>query len=248
MRAQGFARLIVLLMLAFAAVLIAPMPAAAGSAQQLPLSNFLVAQGTQGAGFLPPTPDYLAWTGRPPDYLHLGQMDYAGIANTSLVAQGGVSVGTQVSGSFLRRDIGGGKYEYEVDLHTTNAISFMLPNPPTNQATDPLLFGARVQDILKGAAPALGDCHFRFVWRENVGAFIPDAFGLLTGVLPDGFELVEISFRGRAAGALHATSGFGEGTSGELIISETGLFQTSFKGATADGFPAEVVDLHPIGQ
>ena len=193
-------------------------------------------------------PDYIAWTGRPPDYLHLGSTDYAGIANAWLVGQGGTSVGTTVSGSFLRRDIGGGKYEYEADLHTTDAISFMLPNPSANQATDPLLFGARAQDIKAWATPALGECHFRFVWRENAGAFIADAFGLISGVLPDGFELIEISMQGRATGALHAGSGLGEGTPGEMVIAETGLFQTGFHGATGDGFPAELVDLHVIGR
>ena len=247
MTAGRIARTIAVLVLAFSAVLIAPTPAAAGGAKHLPLSDFLAAQGTTVLNS-PPVPDYIAWTGRPPDYLHLGSMDYAGISDAWLVSQGHASVGTQVSGSFLRRDIGGGKYEYEVDIHTTDAISFMLPNPSTAQATDPLLFGARAQDIKAGATPSLGECHFRFVWRENAGAPIADAFGVVTGILPDGFELVEISIRGRATGALHATSGLGEGTPGEMIISETGLFQTGFHGATSDGFPAELVDLHVIGQ
>jgi hypothetical protein len=249
MKSNHLLRLVALLILASGAMLIAPLPAAAAGASQLPLSQFLSAQGTLGSGFLPPVPDYIGWTGRPPDYPHLGSMDYAGLANASLVSRGGASVGTQISGSFLRRDIGGGKYEYEVDLHTTNAISFMHSFPFSNPSTDPLLFGARVNDILAGAAPALGDCHFRFVWRANVGAFIPDAFALVTGgPFPDGFELKEISFRGTAAGALHAAAGVSEGTPGTMVISQTGLFQTSFQGATADGFPAEVVDLHVTGQ
>src|SRR5262245_30678236 len=242
MKLASLTRLIAILMLVAGAMLIAPLPAAAAGAVQRPLSEFLSAQGTTNAA-IPPVPDYIAWTGRPPDYPHLGSMDYAGLANNSLVALGGTSVGTQISGAFLRRDLGG-KYQYELDLFTTNAISFMLPFPSTNQLTDPLLFGARAQDILAGAAPALGDCHFRFVWRENKGAFIPDAYGLITGVLPPGFELVEISFRGTAAGTLHEAAGVKEGTKGTMVISETGLFQTGFHGATGDAFPAEVVDLH----
>jgi hypothetical protein len=246
LKLDNLTRLVALLILVAGATLIAPLPADAASAVQLPLSLFLSAQGTTN-GYLPPVPDYIAWTGRPPDYPRLGSIDYAGLANNSLVAQGGTSVGTQISGAFLRR-LYGGKYQYELDLYTTNAISFMLPNPsPPPQSSAPLLFGARVQEILAGAAPALGDCHFRFVWRESKDGFIPDAFGLITGVLPPGFELVEISFRGTASGIVHAAAGVNEGTPGTMVISETGLFQTQFQGATGDGFPAEVVDLHATG-
>jgi hypothetical protein len=38
-----------------------------------------------------------------------------------------------------------------------------------------------------------------------------------------------------------------DGTPGQCNVIQTGLFMTHFKGATADGFPAERVDLRQAG-
>ena len=220
--------------------------AADGKAQQLPLSDFIAAQGTTMV-FQPPNPDTLGWSGRPPTYPFLGFIDYTGLVNGAIVDLGGASLGTEVSGTFKKRDLAGGKVEYTVDIHTTNAFAAMQPNGP-NFDTDPYLFGNRSQDVADGATPAIGDCHFFFAWRANAGEPIVDAAQLVIGeVLPAGFELLKLSFRGTATGPIHANAGLGpEGTPGRLVISQTGIFHTSFQGATGDGFPAEVVDLHPL--
>ena len=252
MKPTKHARFIASLILVAGAMLASTPAGAAGGATQLPLSDFLTAQGTS-ATFQPPSPDEVGWSGRPPDYPHLGWMDYAGLANAWLVAASGgfLNMGTQVSGSFLRRDLTGGKVQYEVDLHATNAMAWMLPLPAVNFGTDPLLFGARPPEVLAGAAAALGECHFKWVWREDADQPIPDLIrALIIGdVVPQGFELVRLSFRGTANGPIHALAGLGpEGTPGKMVISQTGLFTVTGKGATADGFPAEVVDLHVVGQ
>jgi hypothetical protein len=222
--------------------------AADGKAQQLPLSDFLDAQGTTGV-FQPPNPDTLGWSGRPPDYPNLGFIDYTGLVNDTIVGLGGTSLGTEVRGTFKKRDLAGGKVEYSVDIHTTNAFASMQPiGPNPDFANDPYLFGNRSQDVAAGATPAIGNCHFFMVWRADAGEAILDAAQLILGeVLPAGLELIELSFRGTATGPIHENAGLGpEGTPGRLVISQTGIFHTAFKGATGDGFPAEVVDLHPL--
>ena len=46
----------------------------------------------------------------------------------------------------------------------------------------------------------------------------------------------------------HGVAGYGpDGTPGRLIISQTGFFRTTFKGATADAFPAEFVEVRATG-
>ena len=52
-----------------------------------------------------------------------------------------------------------------------------------------------------------------------------------------------------ATGPLTALAGYGpDGTPGRLIISESGFLRTTFKGATADAFPAEYVEVRAIGK
>jgi len=233
-----------------------------GPAKQLPLSAFLDAQGSQ-VNFIPPVPDYWGWTAPPQgvktpapfsDYIggNSGSCDYAGIANEWLMDQGYPDLGTSFSGSVTTRALKDGRILVQVELHTVNALTFGLRIVTGDFATDPLIFGARAQDLLpppagKGATPGIGECHASFAWKQS-GPPAP----LIDYNHPEtdpNFEFVDLSFRANATGPLTALAGYGpDGTPGRLIISQTGFFRTTFKGATADAFPAEFVEIRAIGR
>src|SRR5690349_19103564 len=94
---------------------IVPLPAIAQTTQR-PMSDFLSTQGKfclpDGHGgctlFQPPVPNYLAWTAPPPPAKasgRCGSVDYAGVANDWIVANGGSSLHTQFSGTITERPL-----------------------------------------------------------------------------------------------------------------------------------------------
>jgi len=226
------------------------------AARKLPLSAFLDTQGSQSI-YIPPVPDYWGWTAPPPgvktpatSYVggNSASCDYAGLANEWLVANGGSDLGTAFSGSVTERALSDGRILVQVELYTTNALTFgMRITAPDfgNFATDPLIFGARAQDVLLGATPGIGECHASFAWKQSPGPLLDYNH---TESDPN-FEIVDLSFRASATGPLTALAGYGpDGTPGRLIISESGFLRTTFKGATADAFPAEYVEVRAIGK
>ena len=124
-------------------------------------------------------------------------------------------------------------------------------------ANDPLLSGNRAQDVKNGAAPALGDSHFEFVFiNTRPDAPLPDLIWALMGLwnptdplLPPGypwpgFEWVSIRINATADGPLHAAAGLGpDGTPGHGKVVEVNLRpQTQHYGAHGDQFPVEIID------
>jgi hypothetical protein len=117
---------------------------------------------------------------------------------------------------------------------------------------NPLVFGSRPQDLL--ADPdldsALGESHLKVAFKNpSPGAPLPDLINLLVlGTAAPGQEPISIYFNATATGQLRVASGFPEGTPGRLKVVQTAvLFRGPFKGATTDGFPAELVELHRVG-
>jgi hypothetical protein len=210
---------------------------AGGPAKQLPISAFLDAQGTQ-AIYIPPVLDYLGWVAPPPgvktpapSYVggNSASCDYAGLANEWLMANGHPGLGTSFSGSVSTRPMNDGSIMVQVELHT-----------------DPLIFGARAPDVLAGATPGIGECHASFAWTQSDGPLVDVVHPPCCDPY---FAFVNQSFRASATGPLTAAAGFGpNGTPGRLFISQTGFFRTTFKGATADAFPAEYVEVRAIGK
>ena len=175
-------------------------------------------------------------------------MDYAGLANEWLVSQGYPDLGTTTAGSITERPLEDGRAEVSVVLHTKKASAWAFeidpesPIPP-DVAADPLSFGYRATDLEANPElpPALGESHFGVVFKNTApGAPLPDlvAWIALGGELP-GQELLSLSFRATAFGALRTPFGVADGTPGRMTISQTGLFHTEFHGAVGDGFPAE---------
>lgn len=238
-----------LLSLAMATFVVAATAAAQGAAQRLPISAFLDTQGSQNI-YIPPVPDYWGWTAPPPgvktpapSYVggNGGSCDYAGLANGWLVENGYPDLGTAFSGSVTTRSLADGRMLVRVELRTVNALAFAfrITTPEFGDfAVDPLIFGARAQDVLAGTAPpALGECHASFAWKQMPGPLVDFNHAWDQ----PGFEIVDISFRANARGLL------ADGRPGHLIISETGFGRIG-NGAMADGFPAEFVEVRPTGK
>src|SRR6266498_1578386 len=214
---------------------------AGGSATQRPLSDFLSTQGSTNI-FIPPVPDYLGWVAPPPgvktpasSYVggNSASCDYAGLANEWLVTNGQPDLGTAFSGSITEQTLNDGCILVHVELHTINALTFGMRITAPNFgdfATDPLIFGARAQDVLLGATPGIGECHASFAWTQTPGPLV-DVVNPPWG--DPNFGFVDQSFRASATGPLTALAGYGpDGTPGRLMISQTGIFRTTFKGAT----------------
>ena len=89
---------------------------------------------------------------------------------------------------------------------------------------------------------------FRLVFTNTgVGDPLPDLVQLLFEPL-SGQEVRSISIAAAGSGTFRAAFGVPDGTPGRVQVTQTGLFMTAFKGATADGFPAEHVLLRVVGR
>lgn len=234
----------------------------AAQAVQRPLSDFLSAQGSVSVFncCAPMVPDYVGWTrpfSTPTADQRLALVDYAGVANNWLVANGYPSLGTTLSGSVSERPLADGRAEVHVILHATNALAYALPfdlaGPINQNQLNQLFFGFRPQELLANSSlqPALGESHLNLFFKNTApGDPLPDMVNLFVlGNVAPGQEPISLSFNATATGLLRAASGFPEGTPGKLRIVQTAvLFRGPFKGATTDGFPAEIVELRRIGQ
>src|SRR5439155_12126632 len=127
-----------------------------------PVSDFVSAQGSTNS-FIPPIPDFIAWTDNPPNGCNatkFASVDYAGVAAAWLEANGGPSLGTHVGGSVTERPLADGRADVIVVINTSNALSWAVAFPITDLATDPTIFGNRANEILANPSlqPGLSTC------------------------------------------------------------------------------------------
>jgi len=204
-------------------------PCAAQTANR-PLSDFLDAQGTT-SNFFPPTPDFVGWFDNPTTTFAL--VDYAGLAAEYLATHGGPSLGTTITGGVTETLLADGTYEVTVSVNAKNALAWASPLPG-DIFTDPTLFGSRGSEL--AADPTLpyalvnSSLKVTFI-TTSAGAPIPD----LTGPVP--YNLKNLKFSASGPGPVP-----GGGTA-RLTVIQSGIFNTSFQGATADGFPAEKITI-----
>jgi hypothetical protein len=217
-----------------------------GVLAQRPLSDFLSAQGTTNL-FFPPFPDYIGWANNNPQ-TRFALIDYTGLAAAYLAANGGPSIDTQVTGDVSERALSDGRAEVTVNLFTTNAIAWAVG---VADITGPLLYGYRPADLLTDPSlqPALSRVEMHVVFTNDaVGAPLPDLVNaFILGNATAGQSLTTLSFRSSGNGPLRAAFGVADGTPGRLDVSQSGILHASGQGATADGFPAEVVNIGPVG-
>ncbi len=182
----------------------------------------------------------------------VGIVDYAGLENAFLQTEshGKISLGTAVSGTVTERPLADGRAEIRVLLQTTNALTDVESFNPAVLSPSPLqtqLFGHPVWEVLQGKDAALGSSTFEVVFINTApGAPLPDILDVIFGPAP-GQELVYLVFSGTAFGTLRAAFGVPDGTPGLAHVIQTGLLMTAFKGATADAFPVENVNLFVTG-
>ncbi len=218
------------------------------SAVTRPVSDFLLAQGSTSI-FLPPLPDFIGWTNNNPLTM-FAAVDYAGLVADYLANHGGPVLGTRVDGTVMERPLADGRAEVTVNLHTSNALTWVMPLPGVDFATDPLLFGRRGAELLLDPSlpPALSRCQMRIEFTNTaMGAALPDLISFIIGTALPGQELRAVMINAAGSGLLHALAGVPEGTPGLFNLINNGVFHASFQGGTADGFPAEVITLRPGG-
>lgn len=246
-RSRSIGKTVVVVVVVFAITLMATIAQAKTTTR--PISDFLDEQGTTMV-FNTPVPDQIGWANNPPTLFAL--FDYAGLADEYL--QGfDIFLGTQIAGSVTERPLKDGRAEVTVILHTKRALTWAADPDPDPNTTTPS-FGYRAAEIAADSSkvPALGESHLQVVFKNTMpGADFPDLVdAFILGNAASGQELVYIAFRGTATGPLRLPAGLGpEGTPGRCFVVQTGvLFRGPFMGATADGFPAELVELRRIGQ
>jgi hypothetical protein len=214
------------------------LPAALGAqVSKRPISDFISQQGTyclsDGNGgcslFVPPLPNFIGWGD--PVAITIASVDYAGLANNYLLEQSGgmINLGTQTSGSIVERALPDGRADVSVVLHTTNALSWTVPS--LSDFTGPLNFGARVGDVLNGAAPALAHVEFRIKFTNTAPqAPLPDLIQLFFDPKA-GQGVISYAFQANASGL------FCDGSSGTMNVSQTG-------NARRSNVQAAIVNLH----
>jgi hypothetical protein len=176
-------------------------------------------------------------------------VDYAGLANAKIeeLSVGTISFGTTTSGTITEHPLADGRAQVTVRLHTKNVLTWVVSGGDC--ASDSLLFGHRVPDVLAGADAALGESFLQVKFINTApGAPLPDLEQLILAPKPGQEFPSFISLTARADGTLRGNFGVPDGTPGRAEVIQTGLFMTKFKGATADAFPAERINLNAVGR
>jgi len=243
---------------------------AQGATTIRPIKDFVDAQGTfcidDGSGgcflFVPPVANFIGWDTLqevPPQKgnvqpVRCASVDYAGLANAKIegLSGGTISFGTTTDGTVTERLLSDGRAEVSVRLHTKNALTWVAgggDNDTCDFATDPLVFGYRVPDVLGGADASLGESFLQVKFINTApGAPLPDLEQLIFAPEPGQEFPSFISFTARADGTLRENFGVPDGTPGRAEVTQTGLFMTKFKGATGDAFPGERINLMVTGR
>ncbi len=243
-------------------------------AAQRPIADFLSAQGSyfmvldgqgnvdcvashtrlpgEGDGFLwvPPIRNFVGWTDPSPDRPYFLSMDYAGLADDWLTANG-MPLGTTFSGSISERALPDGRAEVTVTLLTRNALAWAGDMTTGGFADGELVFGYRAPDVLAGAPPALGDCLLQVTFINTApGAPLPDLQELMFCRAQD---LLRMTTSVTATGALRPQFGVPDGTPGMLHTRQTGLIRVAGQAnansrVARDAFPAERITIKPVGK
>jgi hypothetical protein len=276
--------------LAIVLALCLTLPAQAQTTQR-PLSDFLSAQGTycvdNGMGgcylFVPPDPNFLGFgtiypaaadsTYQGRGYLKKSSTVYfAGVDYAGLAAAWENNTGTNpvklkvpvISGTVTERPLPDGKAEVTVVMHTKGANIWVIELDVSGDQLDqiankPTLFGHRPSDVAMGeAVPALADTLLHVVFTiDKPGAPLPDLVAI-------NYTPAEkfVAFNAQGEGPLTILYGVPEGTPGKCQITQTGLFDVTFKQLSEefkgkaglnsrvayDFFPVENINLQVVGK
>ncbi|MPW20479.1 hypothetical protein GCT13_27250 [Paraburkholderia sp. CNPSo 3157] len=237
------------------------LPREATAATIYPIDSWLKAQG-QFFGQLPPAANYADWFSRlatlhnaPTPPILLATVDYAGLANQFF--NFGTTIDYQNSQAIVQPlTDGSGNVSVHVLLYTHNANTWVIqltgvvngqlpPDFNTQLSTNPELFGVRPVTGASLSGACLGDSFLDLTYVTTPGNLWVDLLAA---------NLQRVGFRSQATGPLtkyySAQYGVPEGTLGRCAVSQTGLLAISTNSnsrVALDAFPAESVDLHPLG-
>ncbi len=202
----------------------------ASAAHFRPFGDFLATQGTfcwpDNGGclsFEPPAPNMIAFA--EVENWHLGWADYAGLQNAWIEeASGGAkSLGTVVTGTIKETALEDGRALVQLNLRAKDALFWVNQFQFVFDAWDPMYFGARPQEVLAGADPALGNVNMMVEFINTApGAPIPDIVQLTFFPEPEQ-EIVTMRITSLAHGVLREASGYPEGTPGIAKMNEVNL-------------------------
>lgn len=184
------------------------------------ISDFVSQQGST-VNWWPPVPDYLGWTAPRGNIFAL--VDYAGVANAWLKANGGPDLGTLITGTIIEEALTDGRAEVTVTMTTTGALSFASAIDPWGT----LWFGHLAPEVVGGATPAIGSSYLQLVFKNTaVGAPLPNIVeAMVLGIKPAGFEMKSLAFMSDAVGPLRVEAGMGpEGTGGRCTVAQLATF------------------------
>jgi hypothetical protein len=219
-----------------------------------PVEDFVETQGTycidDGMGgcvlFVPPIENFFGLSDPAEDVS--ASVDYAGLADNWIIDASGGTVSFD-TGQVVERPLPDGRAEVDVNLHTTNALTWVVDGG--DFANGDLLFGNRAPDVLAGADAVLGDINFRVKFINTApGDPLPDLLQLAIEPLPGQEFLSFLAANVHADGSFHEAFGVPEGTRGKVQIVERGLLTNPGQGSFAgdDGFPVERINLIVTGR
>jgi hypothetical protein len=244
-------------------VLSLAMSAANAGVSRRPISDFVLAQGQlldingdhvytpavfpTGDLFVPPVPNLIGWWAARDEIF--AWIDYAGVADAWIVANGGVSLGTTCIGTITERPLKDGRAEVNVNLHVYNALTwaFSTADYGWDFVGAPCMFGARAPDVLAGATPGIGDAHIVVkIINSAPGAPLPDlvAFWNADPSLQPYYPGVEVPYLNVKATAFGPLA---DGSGGKCTIVQTAIM--GVPGVPGrDYWPAERVTVKPVGR
>jgi len=218
---------------------------APSATQTRPIEEFVEAQGK----YAPPW--YVYWTALATD--RAAVVDWAGLDNAWIIANGGTSLGTEMDGTITEKPLKDGRAEVKVVLHTKNALTFVMTGfsaPDFDFYTATVLFGHRNLDVLAGSDPALGESLLKLTFINTApGALMPDLIQLWW-YPEEGQEVESCSFNSHSDGTLREAFGVPDGTPGKVIVVQTGVpvKTPNPKSKVADGYPVENINLKVTGK
>lgn len=203
---------------------------AAAQAQQLPIGDFVAAQG---AG------TYVVWC--EPDGTVNPRCVYLDAFGTRATALGLVDYLPEITGRLTIRALADGRAHVSALLHSRDALCW-------GRQGGVLAFGATPATVATGTTPALGTAVTQFEFlMPSVGSDLPDFF---TELGSDDYPILSLKTAADCRGELKAGSGYPVGTPGFAHTTQQALFATGVpSGCPAeDCWPVEVVFFKPIGK
>lgn len=164
---------------------------------------------------------------------NLGVVDYAGVRARDL----GLSFGFSVTGTVSLRELPDGTGEVLVSVGFTNVLTRV------SNSGGALILGYIFNELPghPSRVPGLSNGHLQAKY------IVPDPaspeLDLAIVTFAGGGTLTQLKLNSEGEGPLRAAFGVPEGTPGKCILANTGVFNTRGGGATADGYPAERVDV-----